>query len=107
MRDDGSERARIAEELFDGKDFFYSRDPSMTPPNDYWGSEFNAGFWGCANTTRGREIMDAWTKAYPVEAWSRGRAGSGRRLEISPDRHTSRAPLWTRVCSKSTKPWGR
>lgn len=65
----------IAEELFDGKDFFYSRDPSMTPPNEYWGSEFNAGFWGCANTTRGREIMDAWTKAYHVEAWSRGPNG--------------------------------
>merc|ERR1719359_1063209 len=47
----------------------------MTPPNEYWGPEFNAGFWGCANTTRGREIMDAWTKAYHVEAWSRGPNG--------------------------------
>ncbi|OUS46359.1 hypothetical protein BE221DRAFT_192349 [Ostreococcus tauri] len=67
--------SEIAEELFDGKDFFYSRDPSMTPPDEYWGSEFNAGFWGCANTTRGREIMTAWTKTYPVKAWSRGQDG--------------------------------
>jgi len=55
--------------LFDGRDFFYSRDPTMNPEGEWWGSEFNAGVFGVANTATGREIVDAWARSYPADEW--------------------------------------
>lgn len=61
--------------LFDGGDFFYSRDPGMNPEGQWWDSAFNAGVFGAANTEGGREVLDAWGRLYPVDAWSLGEDG--------------------------------
>jgi hypothetical protein len=76
--DDGSQRcdgatrvsvSAVADELFDGEEFFYAAHSAVTCPELELHAHFNAGIWGVNNSPKGREIIEEWAKLYPRSNW--------------------------------------
>ena len=76
--DDGSQRcdgatrvsvSAVADELFDGEEFFYAAHSAVTCPELELHAHFNAGVWGVNNSPKGREIIEEWAKLYPRSNW--------------------------------------
>ena len=62
----------IVEDALGNKDFFYAPESAMTSEcrAGRHPRGFDAGVFGVRNSPTGREIVDAWARAYPARAWS-------------------------------------
>ena len=62
----------IVEDALGNKDFFYAPESEMMSEcrAGRHPRGFDAGVFGVRNSPTGREIVDAWARAYPARAWS-------------------------------------
>ena len=62
----------IVDDALGNKDFFYAPESAMTSEcrAGRHPRAFDAGVFGVRNSPTGREIVDAWARAYPARAWS-------------------------------------